>query len=216
MKKIENKLETGFSLIELIIAMSMTLVILGIAVASFSGAVGSRERESSKTDAITSTQAALNIMTREVGNAGFGLKTNGLGWMNGSTFQTDCTDKKLHFRTNTDNSNTTTSEADEDVTFYLDSTKSVVRFDKNLGTTSTSGLINRISDVEFTYWNYIYNPITKVLNITSSSVPTANTSKVTIKLWVTLNNVVGQPTGQQVIVQSDVTLRNSPYMLGQY
>jgi Tfp pilus assembly protein PilW len=64
---------SGFSLVELIISMVITLVILGVAVAAFSGALGSRDFESSRTDAITSAQAALNIMSREIGNSGYGL-----------------------------------------------------------------------------------------------------------------------------------------------
>jgi UDP-N-acetylglucosamine 2-epimerase len=58
--------------------MVITLLILGVAVMTFSNALGSRSREMSTTDAITSARAALNIMSREIGNSGYGLTTNGL------------------------------------------------------------------------------------------------------------------------------------------
>ncbi len=140
--------EHGFSLIELIVSMGITMLILGVAVSVFSGALSTRARESSRTDAITSAQAALNIMSREIGNAGYGLSTNGV--------VTDSTATMLHVRANTDNSNATTSDPGEDIAFYLDGTggdQSVVRHDNTTG--QTSGIINRISSVTFTYHNYV-------------------------------------------------------------
>ncbi len=192
----------GFSLIELICAMVITLIILGIAVAAFSGALSSRERESSVTDAITSTQAALNIMTREIGNSGYGLTWNGI-------VAADSTQKRLHIRANVVNNNSTTSDAGEDLTFYWDSaSQSVVRYDASDGT--TSGIINRVSDVDFTYYNYAGN------GTVTPGAASANTGRVNIRLLVNLPNVQGQPLNRSVIVNSDVTLRNSTYMLGQY
>jgi prepilin-type N-terminal cleavage/methylation domain-containing protein len=198
-----KKLERGgFTLIELLISMGITLIILGVAVATFSSALGSRERESSKTDAITSAQAALNILTREVGNSGYGLKTNGI-------VVADSTAKRLHFRANTVNNDSATDDAGEDVTFYYDSaSQSVVRYDANLGT--TSGIINRVSDVDFFYQNYADD------GTVTTGAAASNTARITIRLKVILADVRGQPSGQIVIVSSDVTLRNSPYMLGQY
>lgn len=203
--------ENGFSIIELLFSMILTLIILGVAVGAFSGALGSRERESSKTDAITSAQAALNIMTREIGNAGFGLENeNGLVYA-------DCTDKRLRFRANTDNRNNETAEPGEDVSFYYDvDSQSVVRHERytagGVVTDRVSGIINRVSDVDFTYYNY--NPDGSV--DPPSTAPADNTGLVNITLTVILADVRGQPTGQTVTVTSDITLRNSPYMLGQY
>lgn len=194
--------DAGYSLIELIVSMVITLIILGVAVGAFSGALGSRERESSRTDAITSAQAALNIISRELGNSGFGLNNNGI-------VLSDSNDRRVHFRANTVNNNLATDSAGEDVTFYYDAaSQSVVRYD---AVTGTSGIINRISDVDFIYHDYAANG-----TVTSSTTPSANTGRVTITLVVTLANVIGQPAGQTVRVSSDVTLRNSTYMLDQY
>jgi type II secretory pathway pseudopilin PulG len=196
----------GFSLVELLVSMIITLIILGVAVATFSGALGTRDRESSKTDALTSAQAALNIMSREIGNSGYGLTSNGL-------VLADCTDKRLHFRANTVNTGNSiaTDAPGEDVTFFWDNTiaGSVVRYDAYNGGT-TSGVINRVSDVDFVYYNYATD------GTFSPGPAAANTGRVTITLTVILADVRGQPTGQTVKIRSDVTLRNSPYMLGQY
>jgi hypothetical protein len=185
--------------------MVITIIILGVAVTIFSKALSTRARESSRTDAITSAQAALNIMSREIGNAGFGLADNGV--------VTDSTSTVLHIRSNFVNTGVyrdTTSDPGEDVVFYLDGTgqdQSVVRHDNN--TNETSGIINRISSVQFDYQNYV----------NSGTAPVGagpSTGKITIRLTVQLPNVVGQPSGQTVTVTSDVTLRNSNYMRGQY
>ena len=193
----------GFSLIELLVSMSITLLILGVAVATFSAALGRREREASRTDALTSAQAALNIMSREIGNSGYGLINNGL-------VLSDCTEKRVHFRSNivnTGNSMSTDSPG-EDVTFYYDSvSQSVVRYDAIGG---TSGVINRVSDVDFIYYNYSLN------GTATAGAATASTGRVNIKLTVIMADVRQQPTNQTVTLTSDVTLRNSPYMLGQY
>jgi prepilin-type N-terminal cleavage/methylation domain-containing protein len=196
--------ERGFSLVELIISMVLTLVILGVAVATFSGALGTRDRETSKTDALNSAQAAINIMSREIGNSGYGLTTNGI-------VLADSNDKRIHFRANTGNSDLVTTGPGEDVTFYYDAeSQSVVRYDPNV-TPTTSGIINRVSDVDFVYWNYAFG-----LAPQQSLTPAENTARVQIKLTVILADVRGQPIGQTVQVQSDVTLRNSPFMRGQY
>ncbi len=199
--------ENGFSVIELIIAMVLTLVILGVAVATFSSALGSRSRESSKTDSITSAQAALNIMSREIGNSGYGLKNdNGL-------VLADCTNKKLHFRANNQNNNGTVTDQGEDIVFFWDAaTQSVVKYDAYNGG-STSGIVNQISDVVFLYQNYSPDCIPTILAPCTAS---ANTGKITVILTVNLPPVQGQPSGQTETVKSDITLRNSPYHLGQY
>lgn len=202
-RQIEYESEQGFSLIELIISMAISVLMLGVAAAVFSGALSSRSREASKTDAITSTQAALNVMTREIGNSGFGLTTNGI-------VIADSTNRRLHFRANIYNDDAATTSPGEDVTFFFDdATGSVVHYDSN--TNATSGVVNRISDVQFGYYDYVGGVQTG-----PTSVPTANTGRVEITLTVYLLDVQGQPSNQTVTVRSDVTLRNSPYMRSQY
>ena len=195
--------EAGFSLIELITATTISLIILAAVVASFSGVLRSRDRQSSLTDAITSTQAAINIVSREISNSGYGLTTNGI-------VIADSTTKKIHFRSNLFNNNGSTSSAGEDITIFYDSdSQSVVRYDANSGV--TSGVINRVSDVDFAYYNNSFAGETGPF-----TVPSADTTRVNIRLKVLLPNVQSQPANQETVFVTDVTLRNSPYMLSQY
>ncbi|HSI87575.1 MAG TPA: prepilin-type N-terminal cleavage/methylation domain-containing protein [Pyrinomonadaceae bacterium] len=201
----------GFSLIELLLSLVISLIILAAAVAAFSGALRGRDYQSARTDAIVSAQAAINIMTREIGNSGYGLLTNGL-------VLADSNASRIHFRTNVDNSDLTTSSPNEDVTFFCDGCDadggSVVRFDAS-GSGTTSGIINQVSLVQFQYWDY--NEITHAVTGPFNQ-PSLNTGRVTITLTVVLANVNGAPAGaaSNVTVRSDVTLRNSPYMLNRY
>ncbi len=68
----------GFSLVELIIGMSITLVCLTVAGTVLSGAFNVRNRENTRSDALLDAQRGINIMSREIGNSGFGLTTNGI------------------------------------------------------------------------------------------------------------------------------------------
>jgi len=198
----------GYSLIELIVALTLTLIILGVAIGAFTQALSMRSSEGSRTDALTSVQAAINILSREISNSGYGLKTNGI-------VVGDSDNKRLHFRANTtntypSNSDPGTVNPGEDITYFYDvNSKSVVRYDAVTGV--TSGVINRVSDVEFHYYDYSASTVSG-----PNDIPTSSTGRVEINLTVFMPDVKGQPSGQTVTFRSDVTLRNSPYMLSQY
>lgn len=217
MKQTKNKQKMqGFSLIELMIAMFVTLVLVGLASTLFGTALGVRSRESRKTDALTTARAAINVISREIANSGYGLTTNGI-------VTADSGEQKIHVRANLENENKCITEDGEDVTYYYDATsKSIVRYTKysnvpcstsssNL-VTETSVVVNRISNVKFKYFNYAGANSTP----TESLTPTANTGRVQITVEVELEEVVGQPKNQKVTFTSDVTLRNAYYMLQQY
>ena len=70
--------DAGFSLIELLLAMTITITILGLTSGFLAGSFNVRARENQKTDALADAQRALNIMTREIANTGFGLANNGI------------------------------------------------------------------------------------------------------------------------------------------
>ena len=200
--------ESGFTLIELLVSLLMTLIILGVAVATFSSALGSRERESSKVDALASAQAAINVMSREIGNSGYGLTYNGI-------VLADSDATHLRMRSNVGNNDLQTGASGEDITFFYDSeTQSVVCADRNTG--FASGVINRVSHVEFDYFNYVSDPTTGLPVITEGATPTSTTARVNIKLTVELPDVQGQPSNQRVTLNSDITLRNATYMRNQY
>jgi prepilin-type N-terminal cleavage/methylation domain-containing protein len=65
--------QAGFSLLEVIIAMGITVTILTLATTLLAAGFRVRAREDRKSDAIADVQRALNIMTRENRNAGLKL-----------------------------------------------------------------------------------------------------------------------------------------------
>ena len=201
-----DKKASGFSIIELLIAMTIMLVVLSLAAGLLSKSLSTRSRESSRTDALTATQAALNVISREVANSGYGLKGNGI------VLGADSNNKKLHFLSNVTNTNWVTTDPGENITYFYDpGTKSILRYDANVG--GTSIIINRISDLDFKYYDYVGSVSTPP---PSSSTPTLNTARIKVTITVMLENVQGQPKDQKVVLTSDVTLRNSDYMLQQY
>ncbi len=217
MKRKNN--QKGFTIIELLIAMTITLVLMSIVAVLMARAFGVRSRESSRTDALTSAQAALNVMSREIANAGFGLSADTFNTIHfNGIILNDSTSTKLRVRSNYINTSdngghaTTTEDIGEDVTYYFDSdAQSIVRHDPAQNP-STTYLVNRISNVSFSYYNYIGSSSTPTVTTT----PSENTSRVKITVTVQLEAVQGQPTGQTVTLNSEVTLRNSDYMMRQY
>ena len=65
--------EAGFSLVELIIAMAITVTIMALSCTLLAAGFNMRSREDRKSDAIADVQRALNIMTREISNSGLKL-----------------------------------------------------------------------------------------------------------------------------------------------
>jgi Tfp pilus assembly protein PilW len=221
-----SKNEHGFSLMELLIGMTVTLMMLAIISSVVSRASGVNARETRKADALVSAEAALNVMSRDVGNSGFGLFTDiTTQTPNNGLVIADSNDHRIHFRSNINNvgnygpaSNApaiNTNEPGEDLTYFFDSaTKSIVRYDPNApsGTPKTSVVVNMISNVTFSYINYTTSSST----VTETTSPTSATGRVRITVTVQLDEVVGQAKNQTVTFSSDVTLRNSNYMLRQY
>src|SRR5437763_16964571 len=78
MKQNVKSHEVGFSLVELIIAMTITLVVLGIATTLLAQALNVRTRANDNVDALADAERALNIMSREIAEAGFNLTDNGI------------------------------------------------------------------------------------------------------------------------------------------
>src|SRR5262249_48524322 len=68
----------GFSLLELLIAMAITITLMTAATTLLASALRIRSRENQKSDALADTQRALNIMSREIADSGFNLNGNGI------------------------------------------------------------------------------------------------------------------------------------------
>lgn len=203
-----SNFQSGFSIIEMIVTMTIMLVIVGTVMTLFSRSLNTKSRESSRTDALTASQAALNVMSREIANSGYGTITNGL--------MSDSTIERLHFVSNHVNTNDNLLQPGENITYYFEpSTQSILRYDANgagPGAPLTSIIINQISRVDYKYFNYTGSNALP----TETNSPTADTGRVRIKLTVNLERIVGQVNPDSVVLTSDVTLRNSLYMLNNY
>jgi prepilin-type N-terminal cleavage/methylation domain-containing protein len=217
--------QSGFSLLELVIGMTVTLILLSVLSMVIHRATGVNAREGRKADALVSAQAALNVMSREIGNAGFGIYLDGTTQTpSNGIVAADSNARQIHIRSNFSNVGDYTAPAGstvlntndpgEDVTYFFDAaTSSIVRYDPNLPVAErTSVIVNRISDVTFEYFNYTTSSST----VTQTTSPTTATGRVRINVQVQLDPVVGQAQNETVSFTSDVTLRNSNYMLRQY
>ena len=224
MRFVKRKNNEGFSLVELMVTMIVIVLLLIIVSTLLGRSLSVRARESRKTDALTSAHAALNIMSREIANSGFGIYDGPLSQnaVNGIILG-DSTAGQIHFRANLSNAGdgpinpscpaVCTNEPGEDVTYFFDNaTESIVRFDPNANPT-TSVIVNRISNVTFSYFDYADNGA--VTAEPGNAAPTGSTGRIRLTVDVTLEPVIGQPN-ESVRFTSEINLRNSNYMLRQY
>jgi prepilin-type N-terminal cleavage/methylation domain-containing protein len=226
MFKRKKRSEKGFSLIELTVATTIMLILLSVVSTLITRAMSVRQRETRRADALVSVQAALNVISREVANSGFGLYSDAVTKVasNGIVIA-DSGQNQIHLRTNMfnqgDKTNCENNVADtacltdqpgEDVTYFLDTdTQSIVRYDPK-ETPTTSVVVNKVSALEFKYFNY--DASTGVA--TDSTTPTASTARVEITVKAQLEEIVGQVNPSDVTYKSQVTLRNASFMLRQY
>jgi len=158
--------QSGFSLFELIIAMGITVTIMGLSSSLLAGAFHMRSREDRKSDAIADVQRSLNIMTREISNAGMKLPS-GLPYLSSNGVvagDSDSTSIRVVSNLNgmPDPSNgyledSDVVDTDEDVKFlmYVDAThgqRYIVRYEKN-GSDQTTVLANRVDSLVFRYYD---------------------------------------------------------------
>jgi prepilin-type N-terminal cleavage/methylation domain-containing protein len=209
--------QSGFSLLELIIGMSITLVIITIASTLLASSFAIRGRENQRSAAIADAQRALNTMSHEIANAGYGLSTNGI--VAGDSGLT-----QIRVRSDLDLSGATNASL-EDLKYVLVSDANgsfIVRMD--LQPSQTTGLIaNRIDGLAIYYYDqritYTIGDgvITNVLNSAGANqLPVAPDAakyivivvKVALPAVGTPRSPSYQPPSATQLV-STVTLRNS-------
>ena len=214
----------GFSLLELIIAMAITMALMTAAATLLANALRVRSRENQKSDALADTQRALNIMSREIANAGFNLNNNGI-------VAADSGQHSLRIRSNLNKfeyddpsvsplSRESVLDKGEDVMYFIneaDKTMYLARHDQ-FGTGS-SVLANRIDSLNIHYFDQkvTYTAPPKGSDIVAPSaaeVSPANAKYSVIAISVTLDavgseNTAGYQPPYSVLLCSDVTLRNT-------
>ncbi|HEX8070408.1 MAG TPA: prepilin-type N-terminal cleavage/methylation domain-containing protein [Pyrinomonadaceae bacterium] len=155
-----RRAEAGFSLIELMIALGVTVVIGGMAVTLLTASFNIRNREDRKSDAIADVRRTLNAMTRDIANAGYGL--DGTAYPANGIVAADSSNTQIRLLSNADrftggpSPNTPTSQ-DEDVIYQYVSDAAtgqnyIVRFDVNSAIAGTTVLANRIDSFVMRYY----------------------------------------------------------------
>ena len=214
----------GFSLLELLIALVITMALMTAASTLLANALRMRTRENQKSDALADTQRAINIMSREIANAGFNMTNNGI-------VAADSGQHAIRIRSNlnrfdyglgvTDEMRSGVGESGEDITYFIneaENTMYLARHDR-FGTGSTV-LANRIDSMNIHYFDrkVTYTAPEKGDDITDASATEvlnkADAKYIVIAVSVTLDEVgtPGSPGYQpqySVLICSDVTLRNT-------
>jgi Tfp pilus assembly protein PilW len=217
-----NTHEAGFSLLELLIAMTVTIAFLAIGTTVMSSGFKIRTREHSVSDATADVQRALNIMSREIGNAGFRLTTNGI-------VSGDSDSSHIRVRSNLNKFDSTATQASrdgvidpgEDLKFFVnvaDQTDYLVRYDANgaAGNQKTV-LANRLDSLRIHYFGDKVTYTTSDCDISAPSsgeVGPAAARYIVIAVCVQLPEVgsktsAGYQPASRVLLVSDVTLRNA-------
>ena len=235
MQHTNKKKQAGFSLVELLVALTVTLVVMSIAVTMLARTLNVRARENEHVDELGDVQRGLNIISREIANAGFNLTTNGI-------VAADSTSQAIRIRANLnkfdfDPSVTAASRANvqdpgEDVTYFVndaDNTNYLARWDRfaSSGPPDLRGtvLANRVDGVRFYYFDskvtYTQDPsncqITNPLNDagTAQAAVTPDNAKFVVIVVCIGTPQVGTPGSPgyqpafQTLLISDVALRNS-------
>lgn len=223
--------QAGFSLIELLIAMTLTITVMSIASVMLARALNIRTRTNANDDALADTQRALNIMSREIANAGFNLSGNGI--VSGDTGTDANGNSMIRIRSNTnkfDDSASTTArngisvvgeDAGEDVKYFIfktSNTNLLARYDQYAQAGGgVTVLANRLDSLHLHYYAQKVTYSTSGCDLTGASATevSATAAKyVVIAVCVQLAQVgtpgsAGYQSSQNVLLLSDVTLRNS-------
>jgi prepilin-type N-terminal cleavage/methylation domain-containing protein len=190
--------QAGFSLLELIIAMAITLTVMTAASTLLVSSLRTRTRENARSNALASAQRALNIMSREIGNSGYGLTDNGIVGADSAT-------ASIRVRANLNN-DTDLADLDEDVRFVLQAANNqIVRFDSFPSPNGNSSVLaTNIKGLELSYLDVAGGPATL-----------STAERIKILLWVELPAGPEQPASE-VRLLSEVALRNAPNTLQQF
>jgi prepilin-type N-terminal cleavage/methylation domain-containing protein len=78
MHRLSRQSQKGFTMIELLVAMAVTIVVVGGAVLLFSSSVQTSNRTLSYSEVQTEARAAISQMTRDLSQAGTGVPLNGI------------------------------------------------------------------------------------------------------------------------------------------
>ncbi len=143
----KSSTQSGFSLLELVIGMAITLVILTIAFILLASSFAIRRRENQRSSAISDAQRAFNTMSREIANAGYGLSTNGIVVGDSGLTQ-------IRVRSDLDLSGATNADSEDIKYMFVNDANGSFIVRMNLQPAQTTGLIaNRIDRLAIYYYD---------------------------------------------------------------
>jgi Tfp pilus assembly protein PilW len=215
-----SRAQAGFSLVELIIAMAVTIAVLAIASSVLMSSFRIRSRENSRSDAVADVQRALNIMSREIANAGYRLNTNGIVPGDSDSTHIRIRSNLNAFDTSANsNSQNNVMDAGEDIKYLVNAasnTDYLVRYDA-YATNKTTVLANRLDSLKIHYFNQKVTYTTSDCDITGASateVSPGSATYIVLAVCVRLSasgspGSTGYIPASNVVLVSDVTLRNS-------
>lgn len=200
--------------------MTVTIVIAGIASTLVAQSLRMRSREDARSDAIADAQRALNIVSREIANSGFGLVDNGIVFGDsGPTsirFRANLNAYSRDASGNPEAGSMEVTDVDEDIKYsmYHDNDANrhyLVRYDVTRGgRDGITVLANRLDTFALTYYDMDGN----TLDVTTDSLNVRKVWKIMIDVGVTLP-AIGKPgsPGYQperpLNLRSEVVLRNA-------
>lgn len=231
-----EKAQAGFSLVELIIAMTITLVVLGISTTLLARALNVRTRANDNVDAMADAERALNIMSREIAQAGFNLTDNGI--VAGDSVIDANGNSTIRIRANLNKFDTTASPAarsgisipdedsGEDIKYYIYPTQNttlLARYDAYAADgPSSTVLANKLDGLHIHYFaqRVTYTGGTTAVPCDISSPSQAEVASPSLARYVVIavcvqQSAVGKPgdPGYQpqynTLLTSDVALRNA-------
>jgi prepilin-type N-terminal cleavage/methylation domain-containing protein len=193
--KISQVNDAGFSLLELLIAMTITLAVMVAASTLLASSLRTRARENLRSDALAAAQRSLSVLSREIGNAGYGLTDNGI-------IAADSSATSIRVRANLNN-DSDLGDVDEDLRFVYQSANSeIVRYDNSSAARSVLG--TRITSLAIRY-----------LNTAGTDVAVDSAERISIEVLVNLPAGPEQPASVVRLI-SQVALRNAPTTLQQF
>jgi type II secretory pathway pseudopilin PulG len=166
MKMRRSNNQAGFSLLEVLIAMGITITIMALACTLLAAAFRIRSREDRKSDAVADVQRALNIMTREISNSGLKVPDGLPAVSKNGVVTNDSDNQSLRIVSNLNGmpdpangyfEDSDVEDTDEDLKFlmYVDAERGqryIVRYERN-GANQTTVLANRVDSLIFRYYD---------------------------------------------------------------
>ena len=196
----------GFSILELLISMTITLAIMAAATTLLATSLRTRTRENKRTEALTDAQRALSMMSREIGNSGYGLTDNGVATSDSGT-------NSIRIRANLNNNSTLAASTARGGRRYSLRLSEFEQNDCQVLTCSHSEWHHTVmaNGVTFMQLRYFDSSGAAITNASLYN----RAERVKIEVHVELPATAGLPASVVGLV-SDVALRNAPITLEQF